>query len=218
MIGDMSDMAARLAQLLPTGWFADEAPNLAALLNGLGQGWANIYALLQQARAQLRIATASGVFLDIAGQDYLGAALPRRPGEADAAFSTRLRAALLAPRATRAALSTALTVLTGRTPVIFEPRNPSDTGGYNLNAGYNSAGGYGSLAMPYQFLLTAYRPNTLPANHAGGYGIGPGGYGVAPMAYSSAAELAGNVSDAEIYQTIAGFIPTSSIAWTRLTN
>ena len=51
MIGDMSDMAARLAQLLPTGWFADEAPNLAALLNGLGQGWANIYALLQQARA-----------------------------------------------------------------------------------------------------------------------------------------------------------------------
>ena len=72
--------------------------------------------------------------------------------------------------------------------------------------------------MPYQFLLTAYRPNDLPANHAGGYGAGPGGYGTAPLFYASAAELAGNVSDEEIYASIAAVVPTSSIAWTKITN
>lgn len=218
MIGDKADMAGRIRQMLPARWFADQSPVLDAVLGGLGQSWAGIYGLLQQVKAQARIATADGIFLDIASQDYLGAGLPRRAGEADAAFSSRLRLNLLAPRATRAAVVEAVTNLTGRNPVVFEPLNATDTGGYNASNGYGVAGGYGSLSMPYQFLLTVYRPNDLPANHAGGYGVGPGGYGAAPMFYASAAELAGNVSDADIYAAIASVTPTSAIAWTRLTN
>ncbi|MDE2318398.1 MAG: hypothetical protein KGK02_01720 [Rhodospirillales bacterium] len=218
MIGDVADMTGRIKQMLPARWFADDAPVLGAVLSGLGQAWASLYALLQQVKAQTRIFTATGIFLDIASQDYCDTEVPRRAGEADMAFSARLRTKMLAPRATRAGLIAALTSLTGRSPVVFEPLNPSDTGGYNVYAGYGVAGGYGSFLMPYQFLLTAYRPNDLPANHAGGYGTGPGGYEEAPMFYASAAELAGNVSDAEIYATIASVIPTSSIAWTKITN
>ncbi|MDE2239309.1 MAG: hypothetical protein KGJ73_05185 [Rhodospirillales bacterium] len=218
MIGDMADMAGRIKQMLPAKWFSDDAPILDAVLSGLGQAWANVYSLLQQVCAQTRLATATGIFLDIASQDYNGTTLPRRAGEADTEFSARLRLNLLAPRATRAALIAAVTNLTGRSPVVFEPLNASDTGGYNVNTGYGVAGGYGSLTMPYQFLLTVYRPNDLPANHAGGYGVGPGGYDAAPMFYASAAELSGNVSDAEIYNTIVSVIPTSSIAWTKITN
>ncbi|MBU6419062.1 MAG: hypothetical protein KGQ79_04965 [Proteobacteria bacterium] len=218
MIGDMADMAGRIKQMLPAKWFADDAPILDAVLSGLGQAWANVYSLLQQVRAQTRLATATGIFLDIASQDYNGTTLPRRAGEADTEFSARLRLNLLAPRATRTALVAAVTNLTGRSPVVFEPLNASDTGGYNVNMGYGVAGGYGSLTMPYQFLLTVYRPNNLPASHAGGYGVGPGGYDEAPIFYASAAELAGNVSDAEIYNTVASVIPTSSIAWTKITN
>ncbi len=211
-------MAGRIKQMLPKKWFSDDAPVLDALLGGLGHAWAGLHTLLLQVRAQTRIATATGIFLDIASQDYCGAALPRRAGEADAAFSARLRLNMLAPRATRAGLVAAVTNLTGRSPIVFEPLNANDTGGYNVDACYGLAGGYGSFAMPYQFLLTVYRPNDLPANHAGGYGIGPGGYDQAPMFYASAAELAGNVSDAEIYATIASVVPTSSIAWTKITN
>jgi hypothetical protein len=218
MIGDVADMVGRIKQMLPARWFSDDAPNLNALLSGMGQAWAGVYALLRQMQAQTRVATANGIFLDIASQDYLGPGLPRRAGEADTAFSTRLRLNLLAPRATRAGLVDAVTNLTGRSPVVFEPLNATDTGGYNVNTGYGMAGGYGSMSMPYQFLLTVYRPNDLPANHAGGYGVGPGGYDVAPMFYASAAELAGNVSDEEIYASVASVVPTSSIAWTRITN
>lgn len=211
-------MIGRIKQVLPGRWFADQSPVLDAVVSGLGQGWAGIYTLLQQVSAQTRIATASGIFLDIAAQDYFGIELPRRAGEADTAFSARLRLNLLAPRATRAGLVEAVTNLTGRSPAVFEPLNATDTGGYNVNVGYGVAGGYGSMSMPYQFLLTVFRPNDLPANHAGGYGVGPGGYDSAPMFYASAAELAGNVSDAEIYATIASVVPTSSIAWTKITN
>ena len=218
MIGDVADMAGRIKQMLPARWFSDDAPILDAVLSGLGQAWSGIYTLLQQVQAQTRLMTAGGVFLDIASQDYCGIGLPRRAGEADAAFSARLRLNLLAPRATRDGLVEAVTNLTGRSPIVFEPLNASDAGGYNVNAGYGVAGGYGSFSMPYQFLLTVYRPNDLPADHAGGYGTGPGGYNEAPMFYASAAELAGNVSDAEIYATIASVIPTSSIAWTKITN
>lgn len=218
MTGDIADIVGRLKMVLPARWFADAAPVLEAVLSGTARAWAGVYALLRQVQAQTRLATAEGIFLDIAAQDYCGTALPRRAGEADAAFSARLRAGLLAPRASRAGLVAALTSLTGRAPVVFEPLNAADTGGYNVNAAYNAAGGYGSRGMAYQFLVTAYRPNDLPASHAGGYGAGPGGYGTAPLFYASAAELAGHLADAEIYAAIAAVIPTSSIAWTKITN
>ncbi len=218
MIGDMNDMLVRLKSLLPPRWFADKAPMRDAVLTGLASAWSGIYSLLTKVRAQTRIATASGVFLDIAAQDYFGGALPRRAAEADTAYSQRIRDNLLSPRATRAAVTQALVNLTGRTPAVFEPRNATDTGGYSVNLGYNMVGGYGSLKLPYQFMVTAYRPNSLPVSNAGGYDVGPGGYNTGPLAYADMSEFAGTVSDGEIYAAIAAVTPTTSIAWTKISN
>ena len=218
MTGDTNDMLARLKLVLPARWFSDTTPILDALLTGLASASSGLYALLSYVRSQGRIATASGIFLDIASTDYLGDALPRRATEADAAYRARIRSNLLSPRATRASLVQMLTNLTGRAPIIFEPLNATDTGGYNVNLGYNISGGYGSANLPYQFFVTAYRPNNTPISNAGGYSTGPGGYNQAPMFYADTEEFAGTVSDAEIYAAVAAGLPTSSIAWTQISN
>jgi hypothetical protein len=218
MTGDTSDMLARLKLVLPARWFSDTTPILDALLTGLASAWSGLYALLGFVGSQTRIATASGIFLDIASVDYLGDGLPRRAGEADGAYSARLRANLINPGPTRAGLVQTLNLLTGRVPIVFEPLNATDTGGYNVNLGYNTVGGYGSVFLPYQFFLTVYRPNNTPISNAGGYNTGPGGYNDAPMFYADAAEFAGSVSDAEIYAAVAAASPTSSIAWTQISN
>lgn len=218
MTGDVGDMLARLKLVLPARWFGDMTPVLDGLLTGLAAAWSGLYGLLGQVAAQARMATASGIFLDIASADYLGGRLPRRAGETDVAFRTRLLGNVISQGATRAGLNAALVGLTQRAPRIFEPLNATDTGGYNVNLGYNLQGGYGSLNLPYQFFVTAYRPNDTPISNAGGYAVGPGGYGVAPMFYADAASLAGSVSDAEIYAAVAAVLPTSTIAWMNISN
>lgn len=217
--GSAPDMRARLKLALPSRWFADETPVLDMVLGGLGALWASLYALIGTVRAQARIATAGGAMLDIAAADYFGGALQRRAGEPDAAFSARIRANLLMPRATRAALIAAVTAETGRAPVVFEPFNATDTGGYGTNTlGYNTRGGYGSLALAYQCFVTAYRPAVPGSGKSGGYGVGPGGYSTAPMAWSDLADDVGLATDADILATIAGVLPVNAVAWTRLVN
>lgn len=211
-------MVARLRLVLPKGWFADEAPVLGALLTGLGTVWSGLYVLLAYVRTQTRIASASGIFLDMISLDFLGGRLPRRPAETDAAYQSRISVNLLAPRATRQGVVNILTSLTGRAPVIFEPLNATDTGGYNVNLGYNLAGGYGCNGLPYQVFVTAYRPNETTVSNAGGYRTGPGGYGTAPMYYADTTEFTGNVTDAEIYTAIAAALPVCAVAWTRISN
>lgn len=218
MIGDTDDMAGRIRSVIPPQWFADDAPNLQALLKGLGRAWAGLYKLLQRVREQARIQTASGIFLDLASKDYLGMALPRRSNEADESYRTRILASLLQPRATRQALVFALSRLTGKAPVIFEPFNTTDTGGYNINLGYNVLGGYGCLTLPFQFFVTVYNPSRISAVNDGGYGCGPGGYNISPMFYASLNEFSGGISNSDIYAGIASVIPTASVAWTKIIN
>lgn len=207
----------RVRALLPNGWFGDATPVLDAVTSGTGALWAGVAALIAVVRAQSRIATASGVFLDLAAGDFCGGAVRRRAGEGDAVFSARLRAAILTSRATRSALVRAIERVTGRTPQLFEPFNPTDCGGYATNTlGYGVCGGYGSLQLPYQLFVTAYRPNAMPASHAGGYNFGPGGYGVAPMGWIAAGDNPGLLTDSEIYAAVTDTLPLNAVAWTRL--
>lgn len=210
-------VSARLKALLPTGWFSDDTPVLDALTLSMGVLWVGLIDLISTVRLQTRMATASGVFLDLAALDYCGTAISRRAGESDPAFSARLRATVLAPRATRAALIAAIERVTGRTPQIFEPFNATDCGGYSTNTlGYAVAGGYGSLALPYQLFVTAYRPDAVPASHAGGYNQGPGGYNAGPMAWVASGDNPGLLTDSEIYAAIVHALPVNAVAWTRL--
>jgi hypothetical protein len=208
MIGDPPDMAARMQAVLPARWFGDAAPLLRAVLAGLGTCWSIMYGLLQTVRAQARIATASGGFLDMISADFFGTALPRRNAEADTLFRVRIDQELLRPRATRAALALALTELTGNPPVIFEPARTSDTGGYSLGGvGYGVAGGWGSLQLPYQVFVTAFRPAGGGIALLAGYGTGGiAGYGDLSMVTTV-------VSDADIQQAVTQILPAASIAW-----
>jgi len=235
--GDSNDILARLKAVLPARWFGDDTPVLDGVLTGLASAWSWVHELIDYARIQARIGTAGGAFLDMIAVDFFGTWLQRRASEGDTAFRARIGAEMLRPRGTRPALVSALEDLTGRTPAIFEPSNPSDTGGYNLGGlGYGGAssgglgseglgsgglgnsggGGYGSLALPFQAFVTAYRPTGAGIAGIAGYGGAGGGYGAGGVEYTSPDMIAGTVTDAEIYATIAHTLPVATTAWTAI--
>ena len=79
-------------------------PVLDGVLSGLAAGWAWLYGLLGFVMAQTRIATATGVWLDMIARDCFGTRLSRRGAQADDAFRARSSASCCAS-AERAARS-----------------------------------------------------------------------------------------------------------------
>ncbi len=209
-------MVARLRAVLPARWFADDAPVLDGLLAGLGQAAAQTYSLLSYARAQTRMASASGLWLDLLAADWFGSRLIRRGGEADTQLRARIRRELLRERGTRVALVTQVAQLVGQAPTVFEPARPVDTGAWGVACGYGAAGGWGSLALPFQCFVTVRRPHGAGIAMVDGYCGALGGYGRGAIEYASASLIAGSVSDADIMAAIAGVMPTAAVAWTRI--
>jgi hypothetical protein len=223
MIGDANDFKSRLMALLPLRWFADTTPVASALLAGISDGWTWLYGQLGYVGLQTRIATATDSFLDLISQDYLGATLPRKFGETDASFRARIQREMFRARATRPALVAELTNLTGRAPAVFEPTRPADTGAWGHMLGYNRAGGWGSLMMPFQVFVTAYRPLGTGLPFVGGWGSipiahGVGGWNGGAIEYASIAMVQNQVTDADINTAIATTVPVAVTAWTRISN
>ncbi|HQU04793.1 MAG TPA: hypothetical protein PLT25_08750 [Acidocella sp.] len=231
--GDQNDMVGRLRALLPQGWFPtgvqsqpSTAPVLYAVLSGIGSGLAWGYSLVAFALAQVLIATSTDVWLDLHAFDYLGTSLLRRVQERDVSFLARVQAALFPPANTRAALIARLKALTGRTPIVFEPTLPSDTGAYGYGGlGYGVAGGYGSLALPFQAFVTAYRPLSQGVPLLAGYSgnestpvYAPLGYGSGLGSYVDLSTAFDGVTDADIYATVAAVEPAGSIVWTKISS
>lgn len=224
-IGDIPDFVRRLRAALPRRWFPDDSPVLVGMLTGFAAVWSNLFALLQYTIQQSRLATVSGVFLDLVAKDYFGTRIVRNAAEPDTHFRRRILAEILRPRATRAAIDQALFDLTGQHPVIFEPANATDTGGYNLGGiGYNTAGGWGSVLLPFQAFITAFRPAGGGIANVSGYGNiafgitttgGLGGYGVGAIEYADLELITGAITDADIYATVAAAMPIATIGWTR---
>lgn len=214
--GDTNDMAARLRAVLPP-WFPDDAPIANGVLAGLAAGLSFGYALIQFAKSQTRIATASGGWLDLIAWDYFSTRFLRRRGEADSSFRPRILKEILRPRQTRDAVTQALTDLTGRAPLIFEPWNPQDCGAYGAGTlGYSAGGCYGSLNCPSQIFITAYRPRGVGIPAVGGYAQGAIGYGSAGE-YADMSLVTGPVTDAEIYATVEETVAAGVTAWTDIT-
>jgi hypothetical protein len=218
MTGDASDMVRRLKAVLPARWFPDSAPLLEGLLAGLADAWAWAYSLLQYARQQTRIATATDGFLDLIAQDCFGSRLVRASGQTDEAFRAIIQREILRQRGTRAAVTSVLTDLTGRAPVVFEPARPADTGGWGLALGYGASGGWGNLGLPFQCFVTAFRPGGAGIPTVAGWGTGAGGYGAGAVEYASLSMLQGAVTDSDINAAIAGVMPVAAIAWTRISS
>ncbi len=224
MTGDTPDILGRLKAVLPTRWFPDASPVLESVLTGLSSGWAIVYGLVQYVQAQTRIASATGVWLDLIGLDFFGYMFVRMAGQSDDSFRFRIQTEMFRPRATRLAVSAALKDLTGRTPVIFEPALTSDTGGYGgilsnaTGLGYCCAGGWGSLQLPFQCFVTAFRPNTSGIAFATGWGGSAGAYGVGSIEYGSLDMIEGQVTDSDIYAQVALVLPAATTAWVCITN
>jgi len=216
--GDQDDIVARLKAVLPNGWFQAPTPFVDAVLSGFATVLSTCYSLIQYAKLQTRIATATDGFLDLVSFDYLGSALPRTAGETDASFRSRILATLLREKATRNGMIKALQALTLRTPDIIEPARPADTGAYGVStSGYGVAGYYGSLLMPYQCFINAYRKVSSGIPLVAGYGISTAGYGVPSRgSYCDLSEVIGAVTDAEIYATVAATKAAGTECWVQI--
>ncbi len=190
--GDQNDFTARLLRLLPTGWFPAAAPRLNAVLQGAAAAFAAAFTMLNFVKAQTRVPTASGAFLDLISQGYFAGALPRLQYETDPAYAERIQYNLTAPRGTRDGMVQMLTQLTGNTPTIFQPNAVHDgfclasisapqaagTGGQLVQASAYQApyGGFGapaapacwgSLLMPCQVMIIVAPPVTGYAVYSG---------------------------------------------------
>jgi hypothetical protein len=218
MVGDRADMLARLRAVLPARWFPDAAPVLDALLSGAAAVWEAAYAQLQFVRAQTRIATASGLFLDLVAADFFGMRLRRKVGQDDDSLRRAIGLELLRERGTRGTLQGILADLTGRMPVIFEPTRPADTRGWGIACGWGVAGGWGSLSMPFQCLVTAFRPQGGGVSQVTGWGGTAGSWGGGTISYASLSMLGARVSDEEIAAAVTGVMPVATIAWMRISN
>lgn len=219
--GDQQDITGRLKAVLPGGWFSqDSTPVLDGFLNGIAWALSLVYSLAAYARQQTRIRTATDGFLDLISFDFFGDRLPRKALESDAAFRSRILAELLLEKGTRKGLIRALEILTGRTPRVFESARAADTGAYNTNTmGYGMAGGYGSLALPFQAFVTAYRPIGQGIPFVGGYGSSVGAYSTpSQLEYANPSLIQGAVTDADIYTTIDAVKPAGTILWTQISS
>lgn len=219
-IGTQSDILNRLQQLLPKGWFPNgQSPIKDALLTGAANMFAFIYSLFAYVRQQTRIATATDGFLDMAAQDFFGDELLRLPAQTDPSYRARIQSALFLERNTRAAVTRVLTQLTGRAPIIFEPQRPADTGAYNNGSlGYGVAGGYGSMAYPYQSFVTAFRPKGTGIPNIAGYNIPTGAYSTGSQAEYVSQSMIGGIQDNDIYAAIDSVKTFGTIIWARISN
>lgn len=208
---DQNDFVGRLLRQMPTRWFPSVAPRLNAILQAPALLFSLAYAMLTFSKAQQRIATASGSFLDLAAADYFGPdGLTRLEFEGDPAYRARIKYSLTAPRGTLAGMAGMLKQLTGNDATIFQPNLPSNCGGLGTLANpgigggglfwglgippnYGSFGGlggaFGTLTMPAQVFITVPPPVT-GFNVFGGYGgfadkaapVSGGGFGLGSLA------------------------------------
>ena len=229
--GTVLDVVARLQKWLPSRWFPSQAvnddgtvPRIYAMLTGFAAALSAVYSIIAYAADQTRIATATDGFLDLIGSDYFGRSLLRKVNETDAVYSARIQNNLFAPRVTRQAMSDEIEAVIGAAPIIFEPWNTLDTGGYGKGAGlaYGRAGGYGSLALPCQAFITVSpkQATTIGMGFIGGYypgsGWAGGGYGTGSLEYISNDDIASQVQDTDIYNVINQTKPAGTTMWVRI--
>lgn len=128
--GDQNDIFNRLKALLPPTWFDSTSPFLDGVLTACSQALAWCYSLYVYAKLQTRISTATDGWLDLAAYDYFGNNMQRAAGQSDDLFRNQMKISLFRERGTRQAIIDILEDMTGKTPYIFEPQRPMDTGAY----------------------------------------------------------------------------------------
>jgi hypothetical protein len=201
--------------LLPKGWWNFQAPIRDAIIGGVADVSAWSYNLIAYAKKQTRVAWATDIWLDILSKDYFRFELIRRVNEGDAAFRARIQKELIRERVTRKGMIDALTDLTGKAPVIFEPWNTGDTGAWDEgHFAWDIGGGWGDTILPAQSFVNVIPPGSgIPG--APGWDCAAMGWDVGGM-WGDMSLIAGSITDADIYATINKTRPTGAIVWTQL--
>jgi hypothetical protein len=218
-IGTADEIVNRVKHLIPNRWFSYAAPIRDAILGGIADGAAWCYSLIRYTRRQIRIASASGPWLDLIAFDYFQRKLKRSPNQADDAFRARIQAELLRERVTREGMVRAIKDLTGKEPWIFEPWHPKDTGAWQTPVSkfaWNRGGGWGSMNLPAQTFMTVYRPGLQGIPRVGGWGSSASSWNGTGTEWVDLSMVGGPVTDADIVQTIVNTKPTGSKIWVRL--
>lgn len=196
MIGDVENIAGRIRRLLPRWFGPTEVPTpvLTALLAGIATAFSGVFALIEFARQQARIATATGGWLDLIAQDFFGRGFPRFRNEPEAAYRTRLRQELFRQRNTRAALDSIVFDLTGQHPRIFEGFFPADTGGWGSpqSFAWGGPGRWGSQTAIYEVIITMPYPQGYGIPNRGGWGSEVGGWGTGNFSWVNELDITGS--------------------------
>lgn len=224
--GSSGDIHLRVLATLPRRWWRWQAPVRTWIIGGIADSAAWCYSWIPYAALQSRIATATGMWLDLIAYDFLGRFLLRQ-GASDTIFRRQITSTVLQERVTRKGMTQILTNLLGISPTIIEPWNPGDCGAWSGknqivgHGGYGRVGAWGSLELPNQVFIRISRAGLGPAGvpaitgyggYAGGY-VGPNypKFGAAQYIGSGTLEL--GVTDDVIENIITHTRPTGTIAW-----
>ena len=170
--------------------------------------------LVAFARAQTRLATASGPFVDLIGLDFLGLGIARQIGQNDAGYKARITREIFRERNTRAGVLAAVADLTGAQARMIELWNPLDCGGYDTGfLGFDAIGRWGSIGDAPQFLISTPQPVGAGLPNVGGYDNGLGGYDTGAEEFGDISLMTGSVTDQDIYNTINATRSAGVVAW-----
>jgi hypothetical protein len=185
-----------------------------------GTAWAlsTTAAQLAYAALQTRIKTATGEWLDIISNDFYGSGLSRYPNESDTQFRARILSRLFMLGPSRADMSTLLTLITGRVPLIIEPWRVQDCGAWDAPSfGWDTvtASGCGHWAeqLPYQCFIEAYTPVGTGIPYVAGWDQPEAGWDTASQGEWTDA---GMVAESVTEETILGAIESCRMAGTRI--
>lgn len=219
---DADDFAARIIGLLPQAWFNDAAKapggNLWALVSGLSASDAEQYSRIAALRRSLRLATAGSLDdLEVISRDFFGDTLPPQTGESVESYRRRIGLRLFLPGGTREALRIGLRRLTGQEPVIIEPWNPGDCGAWDGPFGWDAAGVWGDLDLPWQGFVRTRRPATTLAldTPITGAWDGLAGWDGPPLHFADA--LQAQIPDnSVVYDTVNAVRPEGTTVWVQI--
>ena len=214
---EAQDILNRLIRLLPPRWWSTPAPIRDAILGGAADILAWAQSLFVYAKFQMRLATATDFWIDLFSYDYLGLTQQRLSGEADAHYRTRVGKELVRERVTRQGMYQALLDLTGTPPVIIEPFNGGDTGGWDLSySGWSIGPGSWGSSIPDQVFITVQRTGIgVGIAYSGGWNTGYIGWNQAGQ-WTDASQITGAVTDQDIYDTINRTKPAGVTVWVQL--
>ena len=216
--GDKNDNTNRVLALIPNSWFPDTKPILTGLISGFAGGAAWAYSLIGFAKLQMRVSTATDIFLDLIAFDYLGRRVKRKSSQTDAVFANSIKLEVMRERGTRRGLLKAITDLTGNTVSAIEPFNANDTNalGVSMFLGENSAS-LGSNAYPYSAFLTVITPPGSGIPNMSGLGTSFGGLGAGAFALANPSLVTGPVTNNDIYSTIETNRAAGITTWVNIT-